>query len=55
MFDRRKEKLPIQLIDDRRIPVLTESRMQQIWQIVSEKYVDKLQKAGTRESWRNVG
>lgn len=55
MLDRRKEKLPIQLIDDRRIPILTETRMQRIWQIVSEKYVDKLQKSGIREGWRNTG
>jgi hypothetical protein len=46
MFDRRKENVPIQTNNDRRAPILTENRMQLIWKIASQHYIDRLQRNG---------
>jgi len=48
MFDRRKEHIPVQIGKERRIPVLTENRIQLIWEIACQNYIDKLQKTGIR-------
>jgi hypothetical protein len=44
MFDRRKDNSPVQTSNERRTPILTENRMQLIWKIASQHYIDRLQK-----------
>jgi len=51
MFDRRKDNLPVQTDNERRTPILTEDRMQLIWRIASQHYINRLQKNGAQNNW----
>jgi hypothetical protein len=51
MFDRRKDNLPVQTDNERRTPILTEDRMQLIWRIASQQYINRLQKNGAQNNW----
>ncbi len=49
MYDRRKEHIPVQIGKERRIPALTENRIQLIWEVACQNYINKLHQISIRD------